>query len=328
MNKPKPPLVSVVIPVYNVARYIEEAIHSVLQQTFTGFEIIVVDDASPDNSIELVNAINDSRIKIISQANRGLAGARNTGIRHAKGEFIAFLDSDDYWQPEKLAQHIKLMQHNTHCGVSFSASLFVDENSQSLNKIQAPLKQADYTASDIFCRNPIGNGSAPVIRKDILEKIAFNTDDKPDTQYFDETLKQSEDVECWTRIALTTHTEFHYLNQPLTYYRLNHSGLSANVEKQFQTWQSVLDKITNYAPDFAQQYGTLAKAYQLRYLARRQIFEGQAKQACQLVCQALKTDKRILFKEPKRTLETLFAALVLSLLSQQRQLKIVERLMH
>ena len=135
------PLVSVVIPVYGVERYIKEALDSVIAQTYNNLEIIVVDDQSPDNSIEIVqNSYTDSRIRIIQQKNRGLAGARNTGIRNANGSYIAFLDSDDFWQANKIEEHIATMQANMSCGVSFSASRFVDDNSESLNRLQAPKK--------------------------------------------------------------------------------------------------------------------------------------------------------------------------------------------
>lgn len=89
------PKVSVIIPVYNVEKYIAETISSVLAQTFTDFEAIVVDDESKDRSIVICENIGDPRIKIVRQQNRGLAGARNTGIRYAQGEYLAFLDSDD-----------------------------------------------------------------------------------------------------------------------------------------------------------------------------------------------------------------------------------------
>ena len=86
------PKVSVIMPVYNVEKYIAETISSVLAQTFTDFELLVIDDESKDRSIEICESFTDQRIKIIHQKNRGLAGARNTGIRHAQGEYLAFLD--------------------------------------------------------------------------------------------------------------------------------------------------------------------------------------------------------------------------------------------
>ena len=139
------PLVSVVIPVYNVEKYIEQALESVIQQSYSKLEIIVVDDQSPDQSIDLVKTkFNDPRIRIIRQKNRGLAGARNTGICNANGSFIAFLDSDDFWQHDKIEKHVSVMLASPNYGISFCSSLFVDANSQSINRLQAPKKKSNY----------------------------------------------------------------------------------------------------------------------------------------------------------------------------------------
>ena len=89
------PLISVVMPVFNVERYVAEAIGSVLAQSFADFELIIVDDGGKDRSMEICRSFGDPRIRIVSQANRGLAGARNSGILAARGEFVALLDSDD-----------------------------------------------------------------------------------------------------------------------------------------------------------------------------------------------------------------------------------------
>ena len=265
------PLVSVVIPVYNVQQFIKQCLDSVLQQTYSNVEVLVVDDGGLDQSMAIVEEYNDARLRIIKQQNRGLAGARNTGIRAARGGLVALLDSDDYWAADKLEKHVKIMLNNEKCGVSFSSSMFIDEQGNSLHRLQEPLDKKNFDSSRIFCRNPIGNGSVPVIRRDVLDQIAFKTVEKPYIQYFDESLRQSEDIDCWIRIALQNDTSFEYIDEPLTFYRLNSGGLSANVDKQFETWQQVLEKVTRLAPAFAKQYGRLAKAYQYRYLARRLI---------------------------------------------------------
>lgn len=321
-------VVSVVIPVYNVEQYVATAIHSVLQQSFQDFEIIIVDDASPDNSIQICNDIQDKRIRIISQENRGLAGARNTGIRNAQGQYIALLDSDDYWHADKLQQHISLMQAKPDCDVSFSASCFVDEQGKSLNRIQSPGKKSAYDAGYIFCRNPLGNGSAPVIRKSLFDKIAFTSANKKYAQYFDESLRQSEDVECWVRMALQGQAKFYYIDQTLTYYRLNAAGLSANVGAQFKSWHQVLDKLKTYAPEFVDEYGALAKAYQMRYLSRRLLFQGEYAQSRSFVLQALKLDARILWQEPYRTLQTAIAAIAMSILPKYFSSRVANSLLH
>ena len=106
------PAVSIIMPAYNVAPYIGEAIRSALAQTFTDFELIVVDDGSKDTTAEIVKAmaIEDERVRLVQQPNRGLAGARNTALRAARGDMFALLDSDDTWEPEFLAAQVGLLE--------------------------------------------------------------------------------------------------------------------------------------------------------------------------------------------------------------------------
>src|SRR5690348_923784 len=102
--------VSVIVPVFNKAPFVSRAIESVLIQHFTDFELIVVDDGSTDYSIDIVSSYEDERIRIIRQCNRGPGAARNTGIKHAKGDFIAFLDADDEWLPNYLSESVRLLE--------------------------------------------------------------------------------------------------------------------------------------------------------------------------------------------------------------------------
>lgn len=126
-------LVSVIMPSYNTAKFIEETINSVLNQTYQNFEIIIVDDCSTDNTDEVVAQIRDERIKYIkNEKNSGAALSRNRALREAKGKWIAFLDSDDVWLPEKLEKQIAFMKEN---GYKFSYTAYeeIDENSSPLN---------------------------------------------------------------------------------------------------------------------------------------------------------------------------------------------------
>src|SRR4051812_39209032 len=105
------PVVSIIMPAYNVAPYIGDAIRSALAQTYTDFELIVVDDGSKDDTAALARefARTDRRVRLVQQANRGLAGARNTALRAATGEFFALLDSDDIWEPSFLAEQLAVL---------------------------------------------------------------------------------------------------------------------------------------------------------------------------------------------------------------------------
>lgn len=307
------PRVSVVIPVYGVEQFVEAAVRSVLAQSFEDFEVIIVNDKSPDRSLEICQSIDDPRIRIVThQENRGLAGARNTGIRVSKGQIIALLDSDDIWEQTKLQAHVDHLDANPLVGVSFSRSAFIDEQGAHLNTYQMP-KLRNITVAHLMCRNPVGNGSAPVIRKDVFTQIATmeNIHGVREPHYFDDSFRQSEDIECWIRIAATTEWRFEGLSEPLTLYRINSASLSANIPKQLASWERVMNKLKSYAPDLWESHVALARAFQLRYLARQAIRQKDGRTSLSLVLKAFQSSPKMLLKEPGRTLLTLTAAIAL-----------------
>jgi glycosyltransferase involved in cell wall biosynthesis len=311
------PKLSVIIPVYNAERSIAETLQSVLAQTYRDFELLIIDDGSTDRSIDLCQQFNDPRMRVIHQNNRGLAGARNTGIRHAKGEYLAFLDSDDIWLPEKLEKHIQHLDQSPKVGVSFCRSSFIDDRSQPLGIYQMP-KLTDITPGYLFCRNPISNGSSVVIRREVFEGIKFQSNlyGTVEDFYFDDTFRQSEDIECWLRIALQTSWQIEGIPEALTLYRVNTGGLSANVLKQLDYWERIVTKTQAYNPAFVTQWASKARAYQYRYLARRAARQRDRIMATQLFHGAIAADARILIEEPRRTLITLGAVYSLWLLPQ------------
>ncbi|MBD1935704.1 MULTISPECIES: glycosyltransferase family 2 protein [Cyanophyceae] len=308
---------SVIIPTYKVEKYIAAAIESVLNQTYQNFEIIVVNDDSPDRSIEICQQFTDSRIKIVSQKNRGLAGARNTGIRHAQGDYIALLDGDDLWLPEKLEKHFEHLESSPAVGISFSRSAFIDEAGNSLGTYLMP-KLKEITPPDLLRDNPVGNGSAAVIRKEVLEAIKFQDNFYGTVEYFyfDDVFRQAEDIECWLRILLQTNWKIEGIPEALTLYRVNSGGLSASLLNQFEALQKVIEKTRSYAPELIAQWENPTKAYQLRYLARSAVRLKAGSMAVQLMHQALAAHWRLVFEQPRRTLMTLAAAYMLWLLPQ------------
>ena len=307
------PVVSVVIPLYQTEGLIAASLGSALAQTFGDFEVVVIDDGSRDRGPEIAAACGDPRVRVVSQENRGLAGARNTGIRESVGRYLAFLDADDLWAPTKLAECVALLEADPGIGVTFTPSEFIDDDGKSLGLLQRP-KNELFTAEHVFCRNPVGNGSAPVIRRDALEDVAFHDAALGRKCWFDESFRQSEDIECWTRIAVTGKWRFAMVDAPLTLYRVSQGGLSANLEKQLATWRRFRAKVKTYAPALEARAGDLAEAYQLRYLARRAVRSEDASTALRLAFGAVRLAPSILVREPSRTIVTLCAAIARRLL--------------
>ncbi len=304
--------VSVIIPLYNAEKYIGRTLQSVLSQTYDNLEIIIVDDESPDNSVKICEQFSDSRIQILHQKNRGLPGSRNTGIRHASGDYIAFIDADDIWLPEKLAKHIAHLESHPDVGVSFSRSAFIDETDKPLGVFQIT-KLQDITPLDILCRSPIGNGSAAVFRKAVFEDIKFkeNLYGYVEDYYFDDTFTLSEDIECWIRIAIQTNWKFAGLAQPLTLYRINSNGLSANLQQMINYREKVFEKAFSYAPEKMARWLKPARAYHLRYVARRAITINKGIFALKLMCRSIANYWQIIIEDFQRTFETIAAAILL-----------------
>lgn len=306
---------SVIVPIYGVEKYIAATVQSVLNQTYEDFELLLVDDESPDQSIEICQQFSDSRIKIIHQKNRGLAGARNAGIRQAQGEYLAFLDGDDLWLPQKLEKQVEHLDNSPEVGVSFSRSALIDDEGNSLGTYLMP-KLKDITVYDLFRESPIGNGSTPVIRREVFEAIKFqdNLHGSVEDCYFDEQFRRSEDIECWLRITIQTPWKIEGISEALTLYRVNPGGLSANLLKQFESWEQVLTKTSSYAPELIAKWGNLSRACRLRYLARNAIRMQSGAIAVELCHRSLAAYWQLLLEEPRRTMRILVAAYLLRLL--------------
>lgn len=308
--------ISVVIPVYNAEKFVAATLQSVIDQTYKNLEILIVDDGSPDNSVEVCQHFSDPRIKIIRQENRGLAGARNTGIRNAKGQYIAFLDADDIWVSTKLEKHINHLENSPNVGISFSYSAFIDEAGNPTGLNQIPRKITNITPDYVLSRNPVGNGSAAVIRREVFEDLKFQ-DDPYGTMmdcYFDERLRRAEDVDFWMRASIKTCWQQEGIPEALTLYRLSSGGLSASAVKQLEALESVIEKTRSYAPEVINRCEHIARAYHLRYTARRVITLGDGATAVKLFHKVIATYWRILLEEPHRTLLTGVAAYLLFLL--------------
>ena len=309
--------VSVIIPVYNAQQYVGATIESVLSQSYENLEILIIDDGSPDESVKVCQQFKDPRIKIIRQANRGLPGARNTGIRNASGDYVAFLDADDIWLPEKLEKHVNHLNDSPTVGISFCYSAFINQHGNSTGLYQKPRKLYDITPSYVLCRNPVGNGSTAVIRREVFEDIKFqdNLHDVLEDYYFDERLRHAKadatDIECWLRISIQTHWRHEGIPEALTLYRVNSGGLSANALTQLEALEKVVEKTRSYAPDIIARCEKVARAYHLRYTVRRLVSLGDGVTAVALFNKVLSNHWRILLEEPGKTLLTGIAAYLL-----------------
>ena len=307
--------VSVIIPIYNVEPYIQQTVQSVLAQTYPVHEVILVDDASPDNSVERCRQIQDPRITIIRQENRGPSGALNSGIRKATGDYIAFLDGDDVWSPTKIATHLQHLETDPNVGVSFSCSSLIDADGHPLSGMQSPrLKNIDIFY--LMRYNPLGNGSAALYRRQVLEEIRFQQDLRGVSEdvYFDEQFRMSQDIELLRRIVLQTNWLVEGMPEPLTQYRINSKSVSSNFDKKVKVWEQLFDKTCSLNSALISPCRAISKAYELKYLARRAVRLRDGQSAIRLSVQALKASMQVLFEEPISMITILTAAMALVLM--------------
>lgn len=192
------PLISIVIPLYNKDFIIKETLKSVLSQTYTDYEVIIVNDGSTDDSLKIASSFNDSRIKIFNQENKGVSCARNLGIKNATGELISFLDADDYWHPNHLKEITKLYKDYPNCGMYCSRysiqftkkkKIKTHYNDEVSNTFRGVL--IDYFKASMKYR--VGLTSAVSVRKRILIQ---------DNLEFNENINNGEDTELFTKIAI------------------------------------------------------------------------------------------------------------------------------
>ena len=213
------PTVSVIVPTYNRANLLKRAIASVLNQRFEDFELIIVDDASPDNTPEVVENIDDWRIRYIRlKKNSGGPVARNTGIKKARGRFIALLDDDDEWLPNRLELQIRKFEElGQKFGVVYGGFYYVSQQNGKILGKRVPEYRGDIY-NQLLKENFIGSPTL-LIRKKCFKKAGL----------FDPTLPSSQDWDMWLRIA--RYYKFDYVNKIIAKYYVHGRQISFNMDK-------------------------------------------------------------------------------------------------
>lgn len=225
------PNVSVIIPTYNRANMIGEAIQSVLDQTYTDWELIVIDDGSEDNTHQVVNSILEPRIRYLYQENKRLPGARNTGIRVARGRYIAFLDSDDLFLPHKLERQVKQLDSRSELGLIAGGYLEVDEQLRILREMRPWLAQPTLELQDWLLNCPFCP-TVPLVRRDWLERVGL----------FDESMRRIEDWDLWLRLSHAG-CQMDWIEEPVCCYRIHGGNMVRDVLLMKNGMIAMMDKL-------------------------------------------------------------------------------------
>jgi glycosyltransferase involved in cell wall biosynthesis len=258
------PLVSVIIPTHDRAKFVDLAVGSVLSQTYPRIEVIVVDDGSTDNTWDVLKKY-EGKIEYVYQERSERSKARNHGFRHSAGEYICFLDSDDLWLPTKIEKQVEVLNENLEVGAVYAGVQFIDKKGDPCGAEivwDAPKRQALY--EDLMTHNVItGTTSSVMFRRSCLNRVGL----------FDESMNTCEDLELYLRVARSF--KLHKIDLPLVKFRIHGENTQSHGSLMAKGWETILRKISENTPAEFQYYKNeaivkiLAKIASLYYKDRR-----------------------------------------------------------
>ena len=232
------PLVSVIIPAYNSAAYLKEAIDSVLAQSLSDYEILVVDDGSTDDTGGILNGYG-AKIRVLRQDHRGVAAARNHGIRETQGEIVAFLDADDLWYPQKLEKQVAVFRSRSDVAMVFTGHDVLDERGKRDSK-RGRDKRARLLAGNLVRNIFMSSGVATptvAVRRSVFDAVGP----------FDEELEMAEDDNLWMRIASRLPVEL--VDEPLATIRLHRTSMTRDLANLLTSVEAHVRAMQDRYPD-------------------------------------------------------------------------------
>jgi hypothetical protein len=258
------PAVSIIVPSFNAVQFVPEALESVFAQTFTDFEVLVVNDGSPQTrELEELLVPCRSRIRYVNQPNGGPSSARNNGIRNARGRYIAFLDSDDVWMPTFVAELVQELEQNTDLDMAYSGSLLFGHPSLWRSGRSAMTPRAAPTFENLIGRRCNIHPSCVVARASALHRAGL----------FDEALTYSEDLDLWARL---THGggQIGYVDRILVRRRLHGDNLTAEVDRLIKGQLEMSEKLLRTLPGITRQQRTALEESVVTCGARLDLVRG------------------------------------------------------
>ncbi len=248
VEMPKIPKVSIIIPTFNREDLVGQAVDSALAQTHPACEVIVVDDGSTDGTPGVLTHY-EGRITAIRQENKGLSGARNTGIRAASGEYVGFLDSDDLWEPRLVEEALKVFTAHPEVGAVFLAERDIDLAGTIDPTVHGKRTPGPFfTPEGMIGRDTgVGCGRPPLARRDLLLSRGL----------FDESFRNFADCEMWIRHSFNF--PMAVLPEPYVLRRVHEGNVSADFTKDAILWLRILDEVERAHPEFAASHGSVMR---------------------------------------------------------------------
>jgi glycosyltransferase involved in cell wall biosynthesis len=299
------PEISIVVPTYNRAHMLSDAIRSVLSQTFTDWELIVVDDGSEDATQQVVSSFDDPRIKYVFQVNKGLPGARNTGIRASTGAYLAFLDSDDLFLSQKLERQLATLARQPALGLVAGGHVEVDEHLRA-HRVVAPWRSCPTLTLDGWLTSCPFIVPSVLVRREWLDRVGL----------FDENMRFVEDWDLWLRLAHVG-CAMDWLMEPVCCYRYHDNSMVRNVPQMKAGMLRMLDRFYHQEHLPERLWNLHDMAYSRIYLniAARAFAGGQNEEGSACLALAIQKDPTLRQGHPPRFLDAL-ASFALQPLSQ------------
>lgn len=225
------PEVSVIIPTFNRAHLVKKAISSVLGQTYRDLEVIIVDDFSKDNTSEIISEIKDERLKYVKHAQqKGASEARNTGVAASNGTYLAFLDDDDEWFPEKLQLQMDLFQEKPETGMIYTGYFYIDAKSKKTIREFKPKKKG-FLDDQLLEKNCVGTTSTAVIKRECFIAVGG----------FDNKLRGCQDWDLWIRLAKQYPIDF--IAKPLVNFLIHEVRITNDLKAKIQGKENLIEKL-------------------------------------------------------------------------------------
>jgi glycosyltransferase involved in cell wall biosynthesis len=282
------PLVSAIVPAYNAEPFIRETLHSILTQTYPNLEVLVVDDGSKDRTSKIIeeSASNDSRIKFFHQKNKGVAAARNLAIENSKGDYIAPIDADDVWYPEKIEKQVTRLEKYPAAGCAYTWSVSIDEKGKLLDA-GAQWDLEGEVFQPLVLRNFVGNASVPVFRRSALAEVGG----------YNEQLraKNAQGCEDW-ELCLRVAEKFHFcvVQEYLFAYRCYSESMSCNHEEMGRSYARVMDEIKKRHPEISRDIYRWSNGIFYLYLTNKSNISGDLRSSLKWLLKAVEHDAAVL----------------------------------
>ena len=310
------PLISVIIPLYNSEKTIKQTLESVFEQTFSDWEIIAINDGSKDSTLDILAAIEEPRLKVFSYPNGGISVSRNRGLALAQGEFIAFLDHDDLWTPDKLELQLKALQENPQAAVAYSWVDLINELGEFIRPHTRYSATGDVLPKQLL-DSIVHTASNPLIRKKALIEVGG----------FDESILGPEDWDLFIRLA----ARYHFVAVPKVQvlFRMTASSASTNIARQETQTLKVLDRAFSLAPESLQHLKkrSFTKIYMYLTFKALEVPSGRKNGfvAARCLWIALKNDPSLL-RQPKNILVALFKIILVIMLPTHQAKQLLKKI--